>query len=168
MSNVRGQQRMPFHHVLVSVEAKTDKLRCIFSDLSEGELQAKFVSPYRKGQALVCPNEVIPISQVRKVHVVRTSRESSIELSDLQTSSYAEIQRMNRESTGLVFISAGRGYDAEDILETGEDVTSEYLLGPPGIGIEPTVASRVVNHPWAVAIGTGVLVAAITWWLGWS
>jgi len=54
----------------------------------------------------------------------------------------------------------GSGWDAEDIVEAGEDVTSKYSTGPPGLG--PSLIFRllsILNSPWIVAIGGGLIVA---------
>lgn len=159
---------MPYYQVLVAAEPEADKLRCIFTDLSEPQLLARFVKPYRNGMDLICGNEVVPIAALRKIHIVRTARKDQQERSDLNAKSRKEIESINREPGGVVFLSLGRGYDPDDILEVGEDVTAEFISGPPGGAHNQTRISRLLSNPWVQGIGIGLIVAAIGWWLGWS
>ena len=159
---------MPFFHVLLSVDTDQSKLRSVLADLSEEQLKAQVVLPYRKGTTLICGNEIIPVSTIRKIHVVHTARPNEHERKAIHAKSIKEIEKINRESSGLVFLSPGRGYDPEDILEAGEDVTPQYIVGPPGSAAGPGVLVRFLSSQWTVGIGTGLLVAAAVWWLGWG
>lgn len=159
---------MPFHHVLLALESEPTKLRCVLTDLTEEDLKAKFLRPYRKGQNIVCGNEVIPVSQIRKLHIVRTARDNEAERNALQEQSLKEIQEFNRQSDSVVLISPGRGYAHEDILEVGKDVTATFVSGPPGHAAAPTPVVGFLNNQWIVAIGTGLIVAALVWWFGWG
>lgn len=67
-----------------------------------------------------------------------------------------------------MFLGSGRGHNLEDISEAGEDVTSTFISGPPGHGNKWTVVAAALNHPWVSAVGTGLIVAALIWWLGWN
>ncbi len=158
---------MPYYHVLLTFQAKPDSVRCMFSDLSERELEERFLAPYRRGKSFMCGNEVVESSKIQKVTVVKTPRPSAAELKDIQTKSRKEVEEFNRTSSSMVLISPGRGYDADDIAEAGEDVTASFISGPPGHGGHWGVVSAVVNHPWVSAIGTGLIVAALGYWLGW-
>jgi len=159
---------MSFYQVLIAIEPQPDKLRCILRDLSEPRLLAQFVEPYRKGRDLVCGNEIIPIASLRKVHVVRTERDDAEERESLNAKSRRELEAINREPGGVVFLSLGRGYDPEDILEVGEDVTAGYISGPPGAAQDPSPVLRFLSNQWIVAVGTGLIVAGIVWWFGWG
>lgn len=159
---------MPFHHVLLALESEPTKLRCVLTDLTEEDLKAKFLRPYRKGQNIFCGNEVIPVSQIRKLHIVRTTHENEVERSALQERSFNEIQEFNRQSDSIVLINPERGYDPEDILEVGEDVTATFVSGSLGHAVVPTPVVEFLNNQWVVTIGTGLIVAALVWWFGWS
>jgi hypothetical protein len=138
----------------------------MFTDLTERDLRTRFLLPYSKGQSFLCGNEVVEPSIIKKVTLVKTARASAAELKDIQDKSWREVEEFNRNSP-VVLISAGRGYDAEDIAEAGEDVTAQFVSGPPGHGGHWGIVSAVVNHPWVSAIGTGLAVAALAYWLGW-
>ncbi|MGH9697284.1 MAG: hypothetical protein ACRD5Z_24285, partial [Bryobacteraceae bacterium] len=108
---------------------------------------AEVVRPYRQGTTLICGNEIIPVSTIRKIHVVRTVHENERERSALHAKSLAEIEKLNRESSGVVFLSTGGGYVPEDILEVGEDVTAKYIAGPPGSAAIPSRLTRFFSNP---------------------
>lgn len=154
---------MAFHHVLLSLDPEPNKLRSVFVDLSENELKTKFVTPYRKGRSFVSDNEIIVLTGIRKVHIIRTDQKNETERSALHDRSLREIDEFNRNSS-IRLISLGRGYDPEDILEVGQDVTSTFINGPPGYAATPTLTSSVINHPWLVGIGTAVIATAIATW----
>lgn len=159
---------MPFYHVLISSASEPTKLRAILTDLSEDRLAKQFLRPYRKGQNIICGNEVISIDDVRKVHVVRTERDNEAERATLNERSHTEIRELNSQSDSFFILSPGRGYDPEDILEIGEDVTGQVLSGPPGHGALPNPFLSLFGNQWVVAVGTGIIVAAIIWLLGWT
>jgi hypothetical protein len=157
---------MAHYHVMLTFQAAPDKVRCMFTDLTERDLRTRFLVPYRKGRSFLCGNEIVEPSTIKKVTLVKTARASAAELKDIQDNSWREVEEFNRNSP-VVLVSAGRGYDAEDIAEAGEDVTALFISGPPGHGGRWKVVSAVVNHPWVSSIGTGLAVAALAYWLGW-
>jgi hypothetical protein len=158
---------MDFHHVLLTLTEAPSKLRCVLADLSEDQLKRQFLRPYRKGKNILCGNQVIQISSIRSVQIIRTKKTSERELSELQDRSFKEIQELNRQSESVVIISPGRGYNAEDIVETGEDITSQHIIALPGHGTSG-ILQELLRNQWVVAIGTGLIVAALVWWFGWG
>lgn len=95
-----------------------------------------------------------------------TGQNDQVKRDAFQERSFREIQEFNRQSGSVTLISVGRGYEPADILEAGEDVTGKYIPGPPGDGAKASLATKVVNHPWIVTIGTGLIVAALAALLG--
>ena len=158
---------MPYYHVLVAAEPEPSRLRGLLSDLAEAELLAKFVAPYRRGGDLVCGNEILPLGSLRRVHIAHTKQNEATERRQMNEKSLAEIAALNREPGGLVFLSPGRGYDPEDILEVSEDVTEKFIDGPPGHASRTGPVGLLLNNQWTVAVGTGLIVAGLVWWLGW-
>lgn len=154
--------------MLVAVEQNPDDLRQVFTDLEENDLKPKLVSPYKKGTSLICGNEIIPIPQIRKIYIVRTVRSDEVERADLHAQSVREIDQFNRESDSAVLISAGRGYDPQDILEAGENVTAKHLSGHPGAAADPSVFGRLIGNPWVVTVAGGLVVAYLIWRFGWN
>lgn len=66
-----------------------------------------------------------------------------------------------------MIISPGYGYEPEDIAEAGMDVTLQYIAGAPGHAVSGGI-SGLLNNQWVVAIGTGLIVAALVWWFKWN
>jgi hypothetical protein len=157
-----------YYHVLVSFQDEPKTVRCLFADLSEKELRTRFVAPYRRGKDLLCGTEVVAVSRIRTVGIVRTADTSDIELKRIQEKSRKETEQLNRSSTSVVFLDLGRGYNLEDVSEASEDVTSTFILGPPGHGDRWTVLAAVLNNPWISGIGAGLILAALLWWFGWN
>jgi hypothetical protein len=158
---------MPYFHVLAGLDQSPEALIAIFMDLSESELKTRFVKPYSRGQDVVSKNNIFAVKSLRKLHVIRTERQSDAELLDIQRSSREAIDRINRESRDIVFISAGQGYKPEDIVHGGADVTETYISGPPGSASRSSFGT-LVNNGWVVGVGGGLLVAALAWFLGWN
>jgi hypothetical protein len=157
---------MAYYHVMLTFQSAPDKVRCIFIDLTERDLRTRFLLPYSKGQRFLCGNEVVEPFTIKKVRLVKTARASTAELKDIQDKHWREVEEFNRNSP-IVLMSVGPGHEVEDIAEAGEDVTAQFISGPPGQGKPWTVVSAVLNHPWVSAIGTGLVVAAVAYWLGW-
>lgn len=159
---------MPYYHVFAEFEDKDASVETIFMDLMEADLKTRFLKPYKKGTSLISGNRVMPVTKMSKIYVIRTERESKAELLDLQKTSREQIDRLNRDSSGVFFLSLGSGYADADIREVGIDVTATYVTTPPGNGAEGTpikLAKWVLTNAWGVA--AGVAAAGIAWWFGW-
>jgi len=138
-----------------------------------------FLVPYEQGRDFLSGNNVVRVRDMSSVQIITTNRDATTEREAIQKRSWAEIDKINRQSESVVFISTGRGYDPEDIAEAGVDVTATYIKGPPGHAQEilrsmpsdmaPTsnasIASRLL--PWLATIAGGLVVAGAAKWLGW-
>jgi hypothetical protein len=158
---------MAFYHVLLTLSEAPSKPRCVLSDLSAEKLEAQFLLPYRKGKNILCGNQIIQVTSIKGVQIIRTEMTSQHELSVIQDRSFKEIQEFNRQSESFVIISPGHGFDTEDIVEAGEDVTSQHIIGPPGHGASSS-RLKLLSNQWVVAICTGLIVAGLVWWFGWG
>lgn len=163
-----SEEQLAYYQVLVSVEQAPNEMRQVFADLAESDLKQKLLRPYRQGTSLISGNEIVPVSQIRKIHVVRTARTDEVERAELHAKSVREIDQFNRDSDSVVLISAGSGYDPQDILEAGEDVTAKYISGHPG----SASGQSGLNNPWivglVVALAGGLAVAYLVWRFGWN
>lgn len=152
-----------FYQVLAAIgESKTEML---FSDLSAKELDEQFVTPYRRGKTFFAGASVVNPSELRKVRIIETLVKEAEARHRINRDSLAEIAEMNRTS-GFMIISAGQGYETEDVVEAGVDVTRNFLRGGPGspnslLGLSKTAAS------WILTIVASVLAAGLVKWLGW-
>jgi hypothetical protein len=145
---------MPFFHINAKV-GKDEKLRSLFKDLSADELKARFIKPFEKGIYFFCGNDLIAPSDLRTIQIIRTERQDKVERDEINIKDLESIRQLNNSRTGVVFISAGRGYEPQDIAEVGTDVTHTYLKGPPGFKSH-WWESRKKEIAWFVGIVVGL------------
>jgi len=157
---------MTYHHVIAKV-GQSDKFRILFADLSLADLKERFIGPYERGRSFFSGNDLVVPSDLRSVRVVRTEHAEQDERERINKESLAQIDKINRESTGFVLISPGSGYDPEDIAEAGEDVTHSVIKGPPGFraGKWSNPAKALA---WIAGIVAAVIAGGVMKWLGWS
>ena len=156
---------MAYFYVLVKLGAASSPYEKVLTDVSESELRHAFVTKYKNGADILIDGRLIKISDISSVLIVRTKECDEITRQRINSDSLDKISKMNSESDGIVFISAGSGYDPEDILELGENVTSEYITEPPGSG-GGINWGEIANHPWVITILGGLVLAAILALLG--
>lgn len=157
---------MAFFHVLLTVQGAPNEARCVLMDLSERELAKQFLQPYRRGTTMLAGTEVIDTMDIHSTTIIKTERTNEQERKDIQDASQRHLDEMNRQGV-LVFMGPPQGYEPEDIVEAGFDVTKTYITAPPGHG-KTSLLSAVVNHPWISAIATGLVVAGVAKALGWG
>lgn len=121
---------MSYFHVIAKLNSNKDQ-SCVFSDLSSKELNENFIKPYENGLDFLSKNTVIRVSELEAIHIIETEDNIDIELKVIQRKSREEIDQINRKAN-IRFLSLGRGYSLEDIIESGADVTQKYIKGPPG------------------------------------
>jgi hypothetical protein len=93
-----------YYHALLSLQDEPKTVRCMFADLSESELRTRFVTPYRRGKNFLCGSEVVEVSRIKTVSIIRTTNRSDEELKRIQEKSRKETEELNRNSTSLVFL----------------------------------------------------------------
>jgi hypothetical protein len=140
----------------------------VLSDLSEEELRKKFMAPYKSGKNFLFGSEIVEASCINAVSIFETDRNSAVELKLIQDKSWKEMQDFNNADDSIFLLSLGRGYEMEDIVEAGRDVTAIYVSGPPGHQDSWSFASRVLNHPWISTIGAGLILGGLLFWLKWN
>lgn len=156
---------MSYFHV-VAKRASEERYRSPFFDLSEADLMKLFVHPYEQGKAFFSGNDLISPSELSSIIIVKTANESDVERAEINRKSLERIDEINRSNDGPVFISAGSGYDPEDIAEAGEDVTHAYIKGEPGYKAD-RFAPPLKVAAWVGGILATVIGAGIIKWLGW-
>lgn len=158
---------MPYYHVLVAFEGKPNDLDALFMDASESAVRTCFLKPYKKGTSVISGNRVLPVASIRKVHIVRTDRESKAVLADLVKADRAATDELNRNSPVFFLGNIMYGQDT-DIVDGGEDVTASFVTGPPGTGAD-SIPSQVVRWVFnnLLAIGTALAATGLAWWIGW-
>ncbi|MBX3490143.1 hypothetical protein [Parvibaculum sp.] len=151
-----------YFHVIVRLQAKPSPV-FLFGDLSERELQRRFVRPYQMGKVIVKGNELVDLDKVSSVEIIRTDKNKETCLRELQMASERRYQEMNADShrTGAIFLQLGSGNEDEDIVEAGEDVTTRYINEGPGNGTGFLTLKDLLNNGWVVGLGTGIILAIL-------
>ena len=155
---------MAYFHLLLSFKNEPNDVRCILTDLSERELKNQFIRPYKRGSTMLAGTEVIDTMDIHSITIIKTDCTNDQERNEIYESSRKHIDDMNRQG-GLVFLGPPQGYEPEDIVEAGEDVTKKYITSPPGH--DKGLLSAAFNHPWIIAIVTSVVAAGIVKVFGW-
>lgn len=120
---VPAQRVPPYYHIRLSTTSRSrDEVGL---DLSEDELEAKFLSPRREGQPIVMNGTVISLDDITKIRITRTQQPSHVLRSVVQH---------EQARTDLVII----GGPSTDwyIAKKGEEVTDQFITEPPGSAVE--------------------------------
>lgn len=153
---------MSYFHIVAELDEAPEKPVAIFMNLDRNELRTRFLKPYERGTDLLSGNAIFPVRQLRKIQVIQTEERSEQELVKVQRKSRAEIDELNRDSS-VVFVSVGYGYEPQDIIHAGVDVTHTVIHGPPGSKGASSAVSALLNNGWVVGIGGGLVVAVLVW-----
>lgn len=124
---------MAYYHVRITPTSNPsrDEVRL---DLSLEELMNRFVVPYRKGLPLVVSGRVIPSANVQRLRISK---------SDEGSSRLIEILRAEDRSRSVLFVG-GPSLEWRS-ADRAEDVTDEFITGPPGS--EPDRTETILPEP---------------------
>ena len=132
---------MAYYHVRIT-QASAPSYDETRLDMTFGELDERFLSPYREGSKVVINGKVIPVSDIGRIRISKSDQDSN------HLRPIAERER--RESGVLSLVRSGDW----DIANKAEDVTDELITDPPGSAVEsvsnsnqqirPTVGTREV------------------------
>jgi hypothetical protein len=152
-----------FYQVLAAIGDRKPEM--LFSDLTLEQLNKEFVKPYMRGQTFFARPSIINPSELSRIQIIETPVKEAEARDKVSQDNVAEIAEFNRTSEIMTF-SIGRGYDPEDIVEAGVDVTPTYIRGGPGsskslLGLSKSAAI------WVLGIVTTVLTAGLIKFLGW-
>lgn len=158
---------MSYYQVILKLRGSGATPQQIMVDASERELLSKIVKPFKKGNNLFHDSTVFDSNNIEMIKIIRTDERNEVVRDKIYNASVKRIDKLNRQSDSLVIISPGDGYDPEDILEAGDDVTEKYIVGPPGYGRSGALQEFIYN-PWVMAVGTGLIIAAVVAWRNWN
>tara|TARA_R110000850_G_scaffold276394_1_gene418362 strand:+ start:2215 stop:2685 length:471 start_codon:yes stop_codon:yes gene_type:complete len=140
--------------------------RVLFKDLTRRELVKRFIKPYEKGGDFLSDNhDIIPLSFLRTIEIIRTEYPSKIEQDELRRKEREEIERLHGPDSGYVYDSAGDP-TYRDLNKVGENVNHIFLKGQPGYKArrwEPSLKAIA----WVSGVVATVIAAGIVKWLGW-
>lgn len=153
---------MTFFHVLAVIG--DEKPQMLFVDLNSSELKEQFISPYKRGKTFFAGARIINPTMLKSIRIIETTECEEPTRRRINAASLQQIDEMNR-SGGVIFISAGSGYDPEDLLEGGIDVTRKFLTGGPGAaGAVFGMSKQALG--WVFGIVSAVVAAGLAKWLG--
>jgi hypothetical protein len=153
-----------FYHVIGAVDDR--KAKMLFSDLTLKDLISDFVRPYERGEKFFAGGRVVAPSELRLVRIVETAVPESDARGKINQDDLASIAEINR-TLGFIIISPGRGYEPDDLVEAGTDVTRTYLRGGPGSSVGLLGLSKQAIG-WTLGIVAAVIATGAAKWLGWS
>ena len=110
---------MPYYHVRIML--KSDRLNTIVKlDLSKEDLESRILIPYRKGLPFAIRGQMVSLDDIKRIFI--NSTEQSAEL--FRPIVVAELSQKG---------SSTRPSSVElSIAARGEDVTDDFITGPPG------------------------------------
>jgi predicted nucleotide-binding protein len=107
---------MPFH---VRVTTKSASRTEVKLDLSEEDLESRFLKPYREGRPIIIGGTVVPMTDLERIRINRT---------DLSAAQLLPIVQSQRARSNVVTFTSDDYY----IAAYGDEVTDDYITSPPG------------------------------------
>lgn len=144
-----------FHVFIRLNESEADQV--LFVDLSEADLQRKFVTPYLEGSDIFDDGSIIRMADIGKITVLSSALTADGTLRKMAADHQAELERIKRVE-GLNVMGSYCGREVTELIGYCEDVTQRTIARGPGTGTRRTKVERVLVNPWIVAIGSGVLL----------
>ena len=119
---------MDYYHVRVTQKSDRthDEVRL---DLTREELEERFLVPYRRGLPIIIGGKSIQNDDIERIRITKTVQDSS------HLAKVVEEERSRRIANGVFDI--GGPPNTERIANKGEDVSDEFITGPPGSDSNP-------------------------------
>ena len=119
---------MPYYHVRIT--PKSDQRNNIVKlDLSKEDLEKRVLFPYRKGVPITFRGRTVAADEIECIRINRTEQDSeyfrSIEEAELSNTKPLTEEEMYHNDPYMPLTE-------EDIAAKGEDVTDDFITGPPG------------------------------------
>ena len=111
---------MSYYHVCIWQKSPSSKAVEVSLDHTYEDLETKFLAPYNKGLPITIKGKTIPIDDLERMRITMTA-EGSEEL-------YAIIRQRRARSR----VISTRPITFHNVAQQGEDVTDEFITGPPG------------------------------------
>ena len=107
-------------------------------DLTLEELEGRFLTPYKRGQPIVVAGKTISSDDIDRVCITKTTQSSK---------HFRALVEAERRNSSVVLLG-GPSVDWE-IADKGEDVTDEFIVGPPGSELGDQEANDQGRRPSA-------------------
>lgn len=152
-----------YFHVVVWTAQSGDTPIFLFGDLNEKELRRQFLKPYRTGGKFFVRQKILNVSDLTAVKIIKTPCPKDEALKVVQDDSLRAVEQFNRQSSWATMVSAGYGWEDEDIVYADDDVTERYIKEGPG---SPSVVNQVFQNQWFLAVGSGLILLVVGAWFG--
>jgi len=111
---------MVHYHVRLSVTGeKRDEVK---NDLTPHLLERQFLTPYRRGELVTVNGKTMSWDDIERIRISATQAESGVVAERLK----------QQDSASSVLVVGGPSYGSR-VAAAGEDVTDQFITGPPGV-----------------------------------
>ena len=114
---------MDYYHIRITPKSDTSQVD-VKLDLTKEELMERFVVPYREGLPIFIDGTIIPVEEIERILISKTAQDSQ------HVGKIVSEERKRRIASGILDLSGPS--TAQRIANKGEDVTDEFIWGPPG------------------------------------
>ncbi len=128
---------MDYYHVRLTPKSDTSQVE-VRLDLDIDELTERFVLPYRRGLPMTISGRSFSAQDVERIRINKTDRDSQYLLGVVSE------ERRRRASQGILDFT---GSNDERAARKGEDVTDEFITGPPGTDIQTGIEAPSESRP---------------------
>lgn len=143
-------------HVFVRLK-NSDTDHPLMLDLSERELQLKFVNSYLDGKDLLDKGTITRIAEISKVTVLSSELSADETLKKMKIDHQAELDRIKRDE-GLNVMGSSRGNNHTELIGYCKDVTQLKIIRAPGSGTRKAELASFFHNPWVVGVGCSGLL----------
>ena len=126
---------MDYYHVRLTPKSDTSQIE-VKLDLNLEELTERFVAPYRMGRPIVINGRTISSNEIDRIQISKSEQGSE------HLAKSVDEQRRRRIANGILDFAGPP--NAQRIANKGDDVTDEFIWGPPGSDSQET--SQNVQH----------------------
>lgn len=120
---------MAYYHVRISQSKKDDEVKL---DLTDDELEQRFLVPYRRGKPITVGGTTIVLNDIERIRINKTEHRSE---------HWLPIVKQERRASRVLTLITDEWY----VAAKGEDVTDEFITGPSGY--ESDIEMAEANHP---------------------
>ena len=134
---------MHYFHVIIK-QKESNSLECIFKDISEEELNKKFVNPYKLCKDLYYDGRILPIREISNITIIKSTETA-------ESMEHMNLKEIEKKTDDLEFIVKCIGICAT-ITHYGKKVTNNYLSTAPCQGTLVSDFLDKIKHPVLVRI----------------
>ena len=129
---------MDYYHVRFTPKSDTSQVE-VRLDLNIEELTERFVLPYRRGLPITINGRSFSAEDVERIRINKTDQDSQYLLEVVS-------QERRRHASQGILDFAGPS-DDERAASKGEDVTDEFITGPPGTAVPSATEALSDSRP---------------------